>query len=132
MAGTLIFTTHNEERERLAELLDGHITRNVNEVIEMLNAGKTVIVPMGLYTGWRAPAGTKILFSATFPKDGPHRAQAEMRVGCCITDDMVERATMKLLAHEKDPAPGIDWHCNRQWTVNRVRELMRAALEEVL
>lgn len=49
-----------------------------------------------------------------------------------VTDDMVERVTMRLLAHEKDPAPGIDWHCNRQWTVNKVRELMRAALEEVL
>lgn len=49
-----------------------------------------------------------------------------------VTDDMVERATMKLLAHEKDLAPGIDWHCNRQWTVNKVRALMRSALEEVL
>ena len=49
-----------------------------------------------------------------------------------VTDDMVERATMKLLAHAKDHAPGIDWHCNRQWTVNKVRALMRAALEEVV
>lgn len=79
MAGTLIFTTHSEERERLAALLDGHMTRNVNDVVEMLNAGKTVVVPMGLCTGWRAPTGTKILFSATFPKDGPQRAQAELR-----------------------------------------------------
>lgn len=46
-----------------------------------------------------------------------------------VTDDLVERATMLLLGKEVDMAPGVDWHCHRQWTVNTVRRRMREVLE---
>lgn len=45
---------------------------------------------------------------------------------------MVERATMELLGKTHDTAPGVDWRCDRSWTVNRVRELMRRALTAAL
>lgn len=49
--------------------------------------------------------------------------------GALVVDDaMVERATMALLGKSHDTAPGIDWQCDRAWTVNKVRNLMRAAL----
>lgn len=45
---------------------------------------------------------------------------------------MVERATMALLGKTHDFAPGVDWRCDRSWTVNRVRELMHHALSAAL
>lgn len=44
-------------------------------------------------------------------------------------DAKVERVAMRILGRERDPAPGVDWFCNRTWTVNEVRRLVRAALE---
>jgi len=41
---------------------------------------------------------------------------------------MVERATMLLLGHELDRAPGVNWRCDRHWTVNLVRERMRVVI----
>lgn len=49
-----------------------------------------------------------------------------------ITDDMVQRATLALLDVKYDPAPGVDWHCNRHWRVSEVREHMRRALKAAL
>ena len=49
-----------------------------------------------------------------------------------VDDAMVERATMALLGKTHDSAPGVDWRCDRSWTVNRVRELMRLALSAAL
>lgn len=46
-------------------------------------------------------------------------------------DDMVEDATMMLIGHSKDHAPGVDWRCDRQWTVNEVRQRMRRILAAV-
>lgn len=43
-------------------------------------------------------------------------------------DARTERATMRLLGKESDPAPGVNWKCNRYWTVRRVRNLMREIL----
>lgn len=45
-------------------------------------------------------------------------------------DAQVERVTMHILGKPKDPAPGVDWFCNRAWTVNEVRQLVREALEQ--
>lgn len=44
-------------------------------------------------------------------------------------DAKVERIAMHLLGKNADPAPGVDWFCNRAWTVNDVRALVRSALE---
>lgn len=44
-------------------------------------------------------------------------------------DAKVERLAMHLLGKRADPAPGVDWYCNRAWTVNDVRALVRSALE---
>lgn len=44
----------------------------------------------------------------------------------------IERVTMHILGKNKDPAPGIDWFCNRAWTVNEVRQLVREAIEPLL
>lgn len=41
----------------------------------------------------------------------------------------VERIAMHLLGKKTDPSPGVDWLCNRAWTVNDVRGLVRSALE---
>lgn len=49
-----------------------------------------------------------------------------------VTEAMVERATMALLGKSHDTAPGIDWRCDRSWTVNKVRKHMRAALTDAL
>lgn len=49
-----------------------------------------------------------------------------------ITAEMGERATMTLLEKDKDPAPGVNWICDRSWHVNDVRTLMRAALTAAL
>lgn len=43
--------------------------------------------------------------------------------------DKVERVAMHLLGKKADPSPGVDWFCNRAWTVNDVRALVRSALE---
>lgn len=45
-----------------------------------------------------------------------------------VDEAMVERATMTLLGKSHDTAPGIDWRCDRAWTVNKVRKNMHAAL----
>lgn len=44
---------------------------------------------------------------------------------------LVEQVTMGVLGRKTDPAPGINWHCNRQWQVNDVRKSVRGALEGV-
>lgn len=44
----------------------------------------------------------------------------------------VERITMHILGKEKDPAPGVDWFCNRAWTVNEVREIVREAITPLI
>ncbi len=49
-----------------------------------------------------------------------------------VDDGMVERATMALLGKSHDTAPGIDWRCDRAWTVNKVRKHMHAALTAAL
>lgn len=49
-----------------------------------------------------------------------------------VDEAMVERATMTLLGKSHDTAPGIDWRCDRAWTVNKVRKHMRAALTAAL
>ena len=49
-----------------------------------------------------------------------------------VDEAMVERATMALLGKSHDTAPGIDWRCDRAWTVNKVRKNMRAALTAAL
>ncbi len=43
-------------------------------------------------------------------------------------EERTERATMRLLGKTSDPAPGVNWKCNRYWTVRRVRNLMREIL----
>ena len=52
-------------------------------------------------------------------------AAAEQRIAE-LTD--VERITMAILGKDADPAPGINWVCDRMWAVNDVRERVRAAL----
>ena len=49
-----------------------------------------------------------------------------------VDEAMVERATMTLLGKSHDTAPGIDWRCERAWTVNKVRKNMHAALTAAL
>jgi hypothetical protein len=44
-------------------------------------------------------------------------------------DARVERVAMRLLGKQADPSPGVNWFCNRAWTVNEVRALVRSALE---
>jgi len=44
-------------------------------------------------------------------------------------DARCERVTMGVLGKVVDPSPGVDWSCNRHWTVNDVRWVVRAALE---
>jgi hypothetical protein len=44
-------------------------------------------------------------------------------------EQLVETVTMAILGKATDPAPGIDWVCARQWTVNSVRKRVRDALE---
>lgn len=44
-------------------------------------------------------------------------------------EEKCERVAMVLLGKDRDPAPGVDWVCNRQWTVSQVRQLVRTALE---
>lgn len=46
-------------------------------------------------------------------------------------DQRVERATLTLLGKTEDPAPGVNWHCDRSWTVDKVRALMRIALGDL-
>ena len=54
------------------------------------------------------------------------RSSAE---GPIITDTQVEAATMALVGFGTDPAPGTDWFACRSWRINKVRALMRKALE---
>src|SRR5690606_17844424 len=49
-----------------------------------------------------------------------------------VDEAMVERATMALLGKSHDTAPGVDWRCDRTWTVNKVRKHMRTALAAAL
>lgn len=44
-------------------------------------------------------------------------------------EERVERATMQLLGKPFDPAPGVNWECNRYWKVRRARNLMRKILQ---
>jgi hypothetical protein len=40
-----------------------------------------------------------------------------------------ERVAMRILGKTVDPAPGVDWTCNRNWSVCQVRDSVRVALE---
>ncbi|KVP39848.1 hypothetical protein [Burkholderia ubonensis] len=44
-------------------------------------------------------------------------------------EQLVEQVTMSLLGKQEDPAPGINWQCNREWRVNDVRQAVWRALE---
>lgn len=59
-------------------------------------------------------------------------AQALMSAPKSIGPDegtlIVESVAMALLGKDCDPAPGVDWHCNRDWRVSQVREQVRLAL----
>jgi hypothetical protein len=44
-------------------------------------------------------------------------------------DQLVEAVTMAILGKPVDPAPGVNWQANRQWTVDDVRQSVRAALD---
>lgn len=44
-------------------------------------------------------------------------------------DQLVESVTMAILGKAVDPAPGVNWQCDRSWTVNDVRQAVRAALD---
>lgn len=46
-------------------------------------------------------------------------------------EDDVELVTLTLLGKQRDYAPGINWHCNRQWRVNDVRERVRTSLQSL-
>lgn len=80
MPGTLIFTTTLAERDQF-EISHGAIkATHHSSAIDLLNQGQNVVVGMNLICGWRAPNGTNIIFSDSFPKDGPERIQAMARV----------------------------------------------------
>lgn len=49
--------------------------------------------------------------------------------GAAEADDLVEKVAMALLGNFTDPAPGVNWQCNRQWRVNEVRQAVRTALD---
>ena len=44
-------------------------------------------------------------------------------------DHLVEAVTMAILGNPVDPAPGVNWQANRQWTVDDVRRAVRSALD---
>lgn len=44
-------------------------------------------------------------------------------------DELVEQVAMSILGKAKDLAPGINWHCDRAWRVNDVRDKVRHGLE---
>lgn len=44
-------------------------------------------------------------------------------------DSLIEQVSMELLGKPKDPAPGMNWQCDRQWRVDDVRKAVRGALE---
>lgn len=48
-----------------------------------------------------------------------------------IRENLVEAITMRLLGKERDPAPGVDWHSNRTWTVNSVRAAVRGIVDDL-
>jgi|TARA_R100000049_G_C1946598_1_gene91984 hypothetical protein len=86
MSGTLIFTTLLAERRHLVEHLGAVESRDAKDAHALLLQGKTVVVTTGMCTGWRAPKGTQILFTASFPTNGPVRQQAQMRVSSALLD----------------------------------------------
>lgn len=43
---------------------------------------------------------------------------------------MVETVAMSILGKECDPAPGVDWYCDRAWRVSQVRESVANALRK--
>jgi hypothetical protein len=45
------------------------------------------------------------------------------------SEQLVEQVAMSILGKERDLAPGVNWHCDRQWRVNDVRKRVRHALE---
>jgi hypothetical protein len=47
------------------------------------------------------------------------------------SDQLVEQVAMLILGKDVDLAPGINWHCDRAWRVNDVRQKVRQALEKV-
>jgi hypothetical protein len=47
------------------------------------------------------------------------------------SDQLVEQVAMLILGKDVDLAPGVNWHCDRAWRVNDVRQKVRQALEKV-
>lgn len=54
---------------------------------------------------------------------------APRALGARDANQLVEAVTMSLLGKSVDPAPGVNWQCNRQWTVDEVRQAVRSALD---
>lgn len=46
-------------------------------------------------------------------------------------EQLVEQIAMSLLGKTVDPAPGVNWYCNRSWTVQDVRTAVGRALATV-
>jgi hypothetical protein len=44
-------------------------------------------------------------------------------------ETLVEQVTMGVLGKKVDPAPGINWYCNRDWKVEDVRAAVRRAMQ---
>lgn len=84
--------------------------------------------PAADFDAWQQNPYTKVLMKSIDEDYVPkHDQQPE-----AVDEAMVERATMTLLGKSHDTAPGIDWRCDRAWTVNKVRKNMRAALTAAL
>lgn len=54
---------------------------------------------------------------------------AQRSRGPVEADQLVESVTMSILGKTTDPAPGVNWQCNRQWSVDDVRRAVRDALD---
>lgn len=44
-------------------------------------------------------------------------------------DHLVDSVTLALLGKTTDPAPDVNWQCDRSWTINDVRQAVRSALD---
>ena len=54
---------------------------------------------------------------------------AQRSSGATEADQLVEAVTMSLLGKAVDPAPGVNWQCDRSWTVIDLRQAIRRALD---
>ena len=99
--------------------------------------------PMNVWNRRTAPPSAPVGVKRKYPDDGNGDDDAYNRgwndcldalaqQPAAVDEAMVERATMTLLGKSYDMAPGVDWRCDRAWTVNKVRKHMRAALTAAL